>query len=153
MRVDAAMPILHERRDTVVGRLPRSGDRKAVERIHGPGALEQTPVLVAGLVAKPRHFLDRKRRCGDEAGRRLAREVTLEANDGLLIMVGRDMRKWAMPEDIGEHCRTSGVRDHGSRSSIYPASREEFGGGRNVETAVPVAALRYSVDRRGGLPM
>src|ERR1700683_317940 len=58
-----------------------------------------------------------------------------------------------MPEDIGEHCRTSGVRDHGNRSSIHPAWREEFRGGRNVEAAVPVAALHHGVDRRSGLPM
>src|SRR5262245_52593803 len=53
--VETAGPNSQLRGDGVVGRLPFAHDRKGIERIHGPGTLDEAPVLIARLVAEPRH--------------------------------------------------------------------------------------------------
>jgi hypothetical protein len=60
--VKAAMPLLHHRGYAVVGRLNVARYGKRVERVHGPGAVEQVPIFITGQV---------KRRCADQARRLL----------------------------------------------------------------------------------
>ena len=54
----AAGALLHLGCDVVVGGLRHSGDRIGVQRVHGPGALDQAPVFVSGPIAEPRHRFD-----------------------------------------------------------------------------------------------
>ena len=54
-------------RERVVYELGGSGHRVGVERIHGPSALQQAPILVAAFVAEPRHRVDPPRRRADQA--------------------------------------------------------------------------------------
>jgi hypothetical protein len=47
------MPLLHHRGYAVVGRLNVARYGKRVERVHGPGAVEQIPIFITGQVAEP----------------------------------------------------------------------------------------------------
>jgi hypothetical protein len=48
MRVKATMPLLHHRGHIVMGHLNVTRYGKRVERVHGPGAVEQVPIFITG---------------------------------------------------------------------------------------------------------
>src|SRR5207237_6525228 len=83
----------HLRGNNVMARLPLARDRERVERVHGPGALDEAPVLIARLVAEPRHRLDTMRGSTNKPRRWMARQRALEAPDRVLIGVPSDLRQ------------------------------------------------------------
>ena len=70
-------------RGAVVGRLNVARYGKRVERVHGPGAVEQVPIFITGQVAEPGHRLDLKRRRADKARRLAAGKIVLETHNAL----------------------------------------------------------------------
>ena len=54
MGIEPAGAELHLGGEDVVGLLHVACNGKAIERVHGPRALQQTPILVARLIAEPR---------------------------------------------------------------------------------------------------
>ena len=103
MGVKAAMPLLHHRGYAVVGRLNVAGYGKRVERVHGPGAVEQVPIFITGQVAEPGHRLDLKRRRVDKARRLAAGKIVLETHNGLFVALALGVRVGPMPKNVSKH--------------------------------------------------
>src|SRR5262249_2331587 len=103
MGVKAAMPLLHHGGYAVVGRLNMARYGKRVERVHGPGAVEQVPIFITGQVAEPGHRLDLKRRRADKARRLAAGKIVLETHNGLLVALALDARIGPMPKNVSKH--------------------------------------------------
>src|SRR5215831_5128436 len=103
MGVKAAMPLLHHRGYAVVGRLNVARYGKRVERVHGPGAVEQVPIFITGQVAEPGHRLDLKRRRADKARRLAAGKIALEMQNGLFVALALGVGVGPMPKNVSKH--------------------------------------------------
>src|SRR5215467_2392276 len=103
MGVKAAMPLLHHRGYAVVGRLNVARYGKRVERVHGPGAVEQVPIFITGQVAEPGYRLDLKRHRADKARRLAAGKIVLETHNGLFVALALGVRVGPMPKNVSKH--------------------------------------------------
>src|SRR5262249_197076 len=74
-----------------------------VERVHGPGAVEQVPIFITRQVAEPRHRLDLKRHRTDKARRLAASKTVLKTHNGFFVAFALGVRVGPMPKDVSKH--------------------------------------------------